>query len=227
MKTFDFPCRWLLFLLFLAGVMLAAHLGVQKAATSAGLERRLAALPDKNVLLLATLDGRELAADCLWLTADRRRLNSLSSGELVAGKSRAFYLFDAITTLDPYFYVVYLYAATFLPGPQYLRDLEGGRIILERAMARFPDQWIFPFFLGSAYYDTAGDEETAARYFTRALHTGSPPTFLVDLVGLIYRRGRGRELPASWYRQLREQCRDETLRAYLDRLLAARAGRRP
>lgn len=219
--------RWFFLLLLLSGLVLAAHLGLQETVLRAGLDRRLAALPDKRVMQLAALDGRELAADYLWLAADRRQLNSLRSGELVDGKSRAFYLFDAITTLDPYFYVVYLYAATFLPGPQYLRDLEGGRIILERAMAHFPDRWVFPFFLGSAYYDTAGDQQTAARYFTRALETGHPPTFLVDLIGLIYQRRRGSELPVAWYRRLRDQCRDETLRAYLDRLIAARSGGKP
>ncbi|MEA3241729.1 MAG: hypothetical protein U9P37_09200, partial [Pseudomonadota bacterium] len=178
----------MLLLLILLGVVFASHSGLQHEVENISLTRRLGSLPDKRVMQLASLDGRELAADYLWLTTDRRGLNTLKGVELIDGKSRAFYLFDAITGLDPWFYVVYLYAATFLPGPQYLRDVAGGRIILEKAMHSFPDRWEFPFFLGSAYYDTLGDQQTAARYFEQALKTGNPPTFLVDFIAMIYRR---------------------------------------
>ncbi len=217
--------KWLLALLIAA--VLAAHVGIQHEVERTSLARRLGSLPDKRVMQLASLDGRELAADYLWLTTDRRGLNTLKRGELIDGKSRAFYLFDAITTLDPYFYVVYLYAATFLPGPQYLRDVAGGKIILERAGQRFPDRWEFPFFLGSAYYDTLGDRQTAARYFEQALKTGSPPTFLVDFIAMIYRRERGEEMPASYFQRLRDECKNETLKRYLDDLIRARMERQP
>ncbi|MCK4378150.1 MAG: hypothetical protein KAW01_02330, partial [Deltaproteobacteria bacterium] len=160
---------------FLVFVVFIAHFGLQEVALKTTISQRLGSLPDKRVMQLFSLDGRELAADYLWLTTDRRGLNALKGAELIDGKSRAFYLFDAITELDPYFYVVYLYAATFLSGPQYLRDVAGGQIILEKARRSFPDRWEFPFFLGSAYYDTLGDKETAARYFEQALKTGNPP----------------------------------------------------
>jgi tetratricopeptide (TPR) repeat protein len=212
--------KWLLALLI--AVVFAAHVGIQHEVEQTSLARRLASLPDKRVMQLASLDGRELAADYLWLTTDRRGLNALEGGKFINGKSRAFYLFDAITTLDPYFYVVYLYAATFLPGPQYLRDVAGGQIILERAGRRFPDRWEFPFFLGSAYYDTLGDKQTAARYFEQALKTGSPPTFLVDFIAMIYRRERGEEMPVSCFQRLRQECKNETLKSYLDTLIQAR-----
>jgi tetratricopeptide (TPR) repeat protein len=214
-------------LFFLLVLVFAAHVGVQHDVEQTSLVRRLGSLPDKRVMQLASLDGRELAADYLWLTTDRRGLNALKGGELIDGKSRAFYLFDAITTLDPYFYVVYLYAATFLPGPQYLRDVAGGQIILEKAGRHFPERWEFPFFLGSAYYDTLGDKQTAARYFEQALKTGSPPTFLVDFIAMIYRRERGEEMPVSYFQRLRQECKNETLKQYLDSLIRARTERQP
>jgi len=203
-------------------VVFIAHFGLQHEVENISLARRLGSLPDKRVMELATLDGRELAADYLWLTTDRRGLNTLKGAELIDGKSRAFYLFDAITELDPYFYVVYLYAATFLSGPQYLRDVAGGKIILEKAMRRFPGCWEFPFFLGSAYYDILGDQQTAAHYFEQALKTGNPPTFLVDFIAMIYRREQGNEMPISYYRRLRDECKNETLKSYLDGLIQAR-----
>ena len=212
----------MILLLILLGVVFASHSSLQHEVENLSLARRLGSLPDKRVMQLASLDGRELAADYLWLTTDRRGLNTLKGAEVIAGKSRAFYLFDAITALDPYFYVVYLYAATFLPGPQYLRDVAGGRIILERAMHRFPERWEFPFFLGSAYYDTLGDRQTAARYFEQALKTGNPPTFLVDFIAMIYRRERGKEMPVSYYQRLRDECKNETLKNYLDNLIQAK-----
>lgn len=206
-------------LLILLGLVFVSHSAIQHEVAQTSLVRRLAGLPDKRVMQIASLDGRELAADYLWLTTDRRGLNTLKGENFIGGKSRAFYLFDAITDLDPYFYVVYLYSATFLPGPQYLRDVAGGRIILEKAMRSFPEHWEFPFFLGSAYYDTLGDKKTAARYFEQALKTGSPPTFLVDFIAMIYRREQGKEMPVSWYRRLRDECRNETLKNYLDNLI--------
>jgi len=212
--------KW--FLVLLIAAAFAAHVGIQHEVERTFMARRLSSLPDKRVMQLTSLDGRELAADYLWLTTDRRGLNTLKGAELIDGKSRAFYLFDAITELDPYFYVVYLYAATFLPGPQYLRDVAGGRIILEKAMHSFPDRWEFPFFLGSAYYDTMGDKQTAARYFEQALKTGNPPTFLVDFIAMIYRREVGEELPLSYYQRLRDECKNETLKHYLDALIQAR-----
>lgn len=212
----------MLLLLLLLGVVFAAHSGLRHEVEKISLARRLGSLPDKRVMQLTSLDGRELAADYLWLTTDRRGLNTLKGVECIDGKSRAFYLFDAITELDPWFYVVYLYAATFLPGPQYLRDVAGGRIILERAMHNFPERWEFPFFLGSAYYDTLGDRQTAAHYFEQALKTGNPPTFLVDFIAMIYRRERGKEMPISYYRRLRDECKNETLKSYLDDLIQTR-----
>jgi tetratricopeptide (TPR) repeat protein len=209
-------------LFFLLGLVFASHIGIQHEVGKTSLARRLGSLPDKRVMQLAFLDGRELAADYLWLTTDRRGLNTLKGAELIDGKSRAFYLFDAITELDPYFYVVYLYAATFLSGPQYLRDVAGGQIILERAMYSFPDRWEFPFFLGSAYYDTLGDKQTAARYFEQALKTGNPPTFLVDFIAMIYRQEQRTEMPVSYYRRLRNECKNETLKSYLDALIQTR-----
>ncbi len=209
-------------LLFLLGLVFVAHSGLQHEVEKTSLARRLGSLPDKRVMQLFSLDGRELAADYLWLTTDRRGLNTLKGAELIDGKSRAFYLFDAITDLDPYLYVVYLYASTFLPGPQYLRDVAGGRIILEKAMHSFPAHWEFPFFLGSAYYDTLGDKQTAAHYFEQALKTGSPPTFLVDFIAMIYRREQGTEMPVSYYRRLRNECENETLKSYLDALIQTR-----
>ena len=211
-----------LLLLILLGMVFVSHSGLQHEIGETSLARRLSSLPNKRVMQLTSLDGRELAADYLWLTTDRRGLNTLKGNELIDGKSRAFYLFDAITELDPYFYVVYLYAATFLPGPQYLRDVAGGRIILEKAMHSFPERWEFPFFLGSAYYDTLGDKKTAARYFEQALKTGNPPTFLVDFIAMIYRRERGEELPVSYYQRLRDECRNKTLKSYLDDLIRAK-----
>jgi len=102
-----------LLLLILLGMVFVSHSGLQHEIGETSLARRLSSLPNKRVMQLTSLDGRELAADYLWLTTDRRGLNTLKGNELIDGKSRAFYLFDAITELDPYFYVVYLYAATF------------------------------------------------------------------------------------------------------------------
>ena len=77
-------------LLILLGVVFASHFGLQHEVENISLGRRLSSLPDKRVMQLAALDGRELAADYLWLTTDRRGLNTLKGAELIDGKSRAF-----------------------------------------------------------------------------------------------------------------------------------------
>jgi hypothetical protein len=57
------------------------------------------------------------------------------------------------------------------------------------------------------------------------LKTGSPPTFLVDFIAMIYRRERGEEMPVSCFQRLRQECKNETLKSYLDTLIQAKMKR--
>ncbi|MBN2331977.1 MAG: hypothetical protein JXO49_08845 [Deltaproteobacteria bacterium] len=205
--------------------VLAAHRGIQTDWQHQTLSAQVSILPHKTVLKTLALDGRSVVADYLWLTAHRRlqQPEPLAPGE----KSREFYLFDAITDLDPSFYLVYLYGATLLAGPQYRGDRDGGEALLKKACRAFPDRWIFPFLLGMLYYEVDSRPDQAMLYFSRALETNRPPIFLVDFIALLHRRIRGQEVTMADYRQLYDRCSDETLKQYLADLMSAADGGSP
>ncbi|MBN2232503.1 MAG: hypothetical protein JW781_06760 [Deltaproteobacteria bacterium] len=191
---------------------------VLTAAPVRGGEKRLPALPHPAVLTAAAGDGRFLAADYLWLTAHRRLAEKGAgadggAGGGTAGVEPADFL-GAITDLDPWFRVVYLYAATYIAGPQYRADYDGGERLLRKACRALPRAWVFPFFLGMMEWEGRGDVPAARKWFGRALAADAPPRFLADIVALLL-NGEAGTNRAARLRQLAEGCRDAAVRDYL------------
>jgi hypothetical protein len=185
------------------------------------------ALPHPAVMTAAAGDGRYLVADYLWLSAPRYLpgMGGVAGSESDAGIAgvRAADLLGAITDLDPWFRVVYIYAATYIAGPQYLADYDGGERLLRKACRSFPRDWVFPFFLGLLEWEGRGDAAAAREWFTRALMAETPPRFLADLVVLLL-DGEGGFDRADRLRRLAGRCRDAAVRDYLFSLAAAEDG---
>ncbi|MBI4169484.1 MAG: tetratricopeptide repeat protein [Acidobacteria bacterium] len=121
-------------------------------------------LPSGRYLRAVSLGFEELLADLIYLWSIQYYGN-------YAIKDRYLYLeriySQVITELDPRYLDPYLIGALIMTAEA--RDPEMALRLLDKGIARNPDEWILPFEAGFVCYNDLSDYPRAAAYFDRAL----------------------------------------------------------
>jgi hypothetical protein len=187
----------------------AAGLALAGAVLSAGESRYPLPEPTERVLYLrsgrvaerVTLSFDSLAADLYWIRAiqhygrDRQSRRAMDRFELL------YPLLDLATTLDPYFSVVYRSGAVLLASqpPDGPGRADQAIALLEKGLARSPNQWKYATDIGFIYYwygagppAAASDSLTAARWFERAGVMPGAPSWLKPLAAVTRAQGGDR-----------------------------------
>ncbi len=114
--------------------------------------------------------------DLLWLRLlDKARHKDAEPGKV----SWEFAQLDAITSLDRNFQGAYPFGAAFLSV--FLRDAEGARILLEKWVRYYPNNWRSHYSLGYHLYFEMQQYKPAAREILTAASLEGAPTWLTSL----------------------------------------------
>ena len=157
-----------------AVLLLAMSIGVAGefgAAGRAGEAAPLLYLPSGRYLKIVSLGFDELLADVLYLWSIQYYSN-------YAIADRYLYLEriykDIISELDPHYLDPYLIGSMIMNAEA--NEPEMALRLLDRGIAKNPDQWILPFEAGFLCYQTLRDYPRAGGYFEQALRIpGVPP----------------------------------------------------
>jgi len=87
-------------------------------------------------------------------------------------KGWVFLMLDAVTKLSPKFYAPYRHGGALLSV--IVHDNEGARLIYERALSNFPNDWSLLYMAAFHYMSNLHDNEHAADYLMRAGKNGAP-----------------------------------------------------
>jgi hypothetical protein len=135
---------------------------------------------DPEYLPHMVLGQRHLAADMLWL----RLVQDIDfKSESRREKGWSFQMIDGITRLDPRFRIAYAAGATVLSV--LVQDVEGARIIFERAAKQFPSDWSLLYRAGYHYLHEVKDCVRAAELLNQAADSGAP-YWVKSLVSRLY-----------------------------------------
>lgn len=175
------------------------------------LREELRVVPRKEIVNFLCLDHRGFAADLYFIKVN------LHSGSLMwkplhfQFDSRWSYgTMDLITSLDPEYYVAYLFSGMGLIHN--FDDVRLARPILERGMKIFPESWELPFWLGYDYYVYLEEHETAGKYLWMASQKPDAPKHYLALILSVLRKG-GAYKKALWTLQaMLDETQDEGLK---------------
>jgi tetratricopeptide (TPR) repeat protein len=169
-------------------------------------------------LRLLSFGNKRLIADTLWI-------QTLLESDLEFYKGDPFnnwmYLrFSSIAELDPKFYENYLW------GGQYLSiikdDLEGAADIMNRGLAKFPDDYRLNFNQGFNYYFEMENIEKAIPYLERVENHPSAPRFITSLlIKLKHESGADPLLTIAIIKEAYDKTEDQTLKNKLAKDLYA------
>lgn len=119
---------------------------------------------------------REVFADVFWLRLiqDADHCDKpVARGELCrTEKGWVYQMLDAITKLAPKFMAPYGHGATILSV--LVGDQEGARLIFERGLNEFPNDWQLQYRAAYHTMEKLGDTKTAAELLLKAAKNGAP-----------------------------------------------------
>ncbi|MBI5137380.1 MAG: hypothetical protein HZA24_08625 [Nitrospirae bacterium] len=158
-------------------------------------------------------------ADLYWIRAIG---TAGANTETPEGTLRLYRLLDRVTLLDPDFLPPYQYGALLL-------SIRGGRPdlgdrILNRARARFPDNWEYPFYLGFNRFLYDLDFPAAADYFDQAVAVGGAPEYLGALARRFRDQRSNRAMAIDLLRRIHQVSEDPAIkRRLMERLVELEA----
>ena len=191
-------------------VGIVAGLGLAGVVLEAGDAREVLAPAMERVLYLRSgrvadrlmLSFDALAADAYWIRTiqhygrDRKSLRASGRFDLL------YPLLDLTTTLDPDFNIAYRFGAIFLaqPAPTGPGRTDQAIALLEKGLARNPNQWKYASDIGFIYYwygtgsaNATADYATAAQWFERAAALPGAPLWLRPLAAVTRVEGGDRQ----------------------------------
>ncbi len=178
--------------LLFSGIIAAnVRLSAVRAADSAQKLESMAYLPGSERIKPFMLGFNTTYAHYIWINAMIYFGDHLSSDRQFRWLTR---MIDMITRLHPHFHEAYEFAGLMIPD--YCRDPDAARIILERGMNVLGGvRWNIPFYLGMLYNRHYNDPERAALCFAEAARVPSPQSGkLARLAARFYENaGRGDE----------------------------------
>ena len=120
--------------------------------------------------------------------------------------SWSFKMLDAITTVAPRFKMPYLAGAITLSV--LVEDYEGAKIIFDRAIARFPDDWQLLYRASYHYLYDRQDLPRAAELMIQAQKAGAP-AWLALLSARLYSKAGQIEVGLATLENFRKSLTDE------------------
>jgi tetratricopeptide (TPR) repeat protein len=191
-------------------VGIVAGLGLAGVVLEAGDAREVLPPAMERVLYLRSgrvadrlmLSFDALAADAYWIRTiqhygrDRKSLRASGRFDLL------YPLLDLTTTLDPDFNIAYRFGAIFLaqPAPTGPGRTDQAIALLEKGLARNPNQWKYASDIGFIYYwygtgsaNATADYATAAQWFERAAALPGAPLWLRPLAAVTRVEGGDRQ----------------------------------
>lgn len=133
----------------------------------------------QTVFLQALSAGhKRLITDLLWI-------QTLLESDLEHYKKKdlnnwLFLRFNTISVLDPRFYENYLYGGQFLNVVK--DDLEGAKIIYEKGIGQFPNDYRLLYQTGFLYYFEAGELERGLELLSKIERHPQAPVYLPSII---------------------------------------------
>lgn len=216
--------------LFLGALRLRGAANAHLVATTA--YEDIYYLPPPGALRVAALGHDAALADLLWI---RALIYTGDEYTHLGGLRYVFAYTDALLTLDPDFRAVYHWiasAGTYQPEAITIDEVQATLAILERGVARFPDDGELAWDLGATYAFElpaflATDEERAdarlraSPHLMRAARLGAaPPWMMLSNATLLSRIGRA-ERAVEHLEEMYATVDDPSLRAQIAARIAA------
>jgi len=151
-------------------------------------QEELLYLPSGKVLHIVSLGFDQVVADIIFIKMIGYFATHNTTDHTYTW---LYHMADITTDLDPYFKFPYVFAGLLLNLEA--NQFDNARLILEKGMAVYPDDWYFPFLLGLNYFFHDGDLIRAAEYFERSNRLEGSPEYLGKLTYTLREYGQTRE----------------------------------
>lgn len=173
-------------------------------------------LVNSEILPHTVLGFKSLAADLFWI----RLVQEIDYSENKGGplsKGWTFHMLDSVTTLDPRYKIAYRAGATVLSV--LVKDVEGARIIFERGISNFPEDWPLLYRAGYHYLYEVKECKRAAELFSLAAKHGAPD-WLNSLTSRLYEKAGQFELAKAMLLDALEKFKESAIQDSLKKRLA-------
>jgi hypothetical protein len=182
------------------------------------------ALPPAGIVRALSFGYNELAADLLWIRSIGYYADHLFGDRDTRHMER--YL-DTILALDDRFAAIYRYGPSMLisgTGKRTEAEVWAAIRLLKRAARAYPDEWRYPFFLGSYYMtELAGTPEQrrawrreGAAWVHRAALLGADSPWLPALAATVYSESGQRELAIRHLQELYLTTQDPEMKLQIE-----------
>ncbi|MBN1881402.1 MAG: hypothetical protein JW885_04445 [Deltaproteobacteria bacterium] len=151
-------------------------------------QEELLYLPSGRVLHIVSLGFDQVVADIIFIKMIEYFATHNATDHTYTW---LYHMADITTDLDPYFKFPYVFAGLLLNLEA--NQFDNARLILEKGMTVYPDDWYFPFLLGLNYFFHDGDLNEAAKYFERSNRLEGSPEYLAKLTSKLREYGQTRE----------------------------------
>jgi tetratricopeptide (TPR) repeat protein len=200
------PGRFLL----ASALLLSLSIGFQAEFRAAGRGTATAPLlylPSGQYLQIASLGFDELLADALYLWS----IQYYSNYDIADRYNYLEHIYkDVITELDPRYLDPYLIGSMIMTAEA--QQPEMALRLLDKGIAKNPDQWILPFEAGFTCYQTLHDFTRAGHYFDIAMAVpGAPPIVQRFKAEMTRRAGDIRDSLQEWA-AIHDAATDEYIR---------------
>ena len=199
----------------LVALLVAGAVGLA-AVSQTALERRRAGR-DEGWSLLYLPSGRYLRASSLGFAPVVADLIYLWSIQYYGSEDSAIrydlverIYVDVIGELDPRYRDAYTLASLILSVE--VRDPERALRVLDTAMQRNPDDWLYPFEAGFIAFNQLRDYERAAGYYGRAAGLPGAPAFTRRVHAEMFNRAGDKRSSYVRWLEVYEGAEDETIR---------------
>ena len=133
-------------------------------------ETREKVLPPPEGLFLVHFGFNEVFSDLLWLTYIQQSWDCYQ--EKLCYQDWGYRVLDQASRLAPRFKALYVWGATGLSIM--LDDDYGAKVIFDRGLEQYPEDWVLNYRAGYHYMIELGDSKTAARLMNVASENGAP-----------------------------------------------------
>jgi tetratricopeptide (TPR) repeat protein len=187
------PIALLLVLLLAGGAFVGLKLHAERINRARVPGGSIIYIPSGKFLRYAALGFTNLAADVIYLWA----IQYFSNTAVPARFHYVDHVFGVIAELDPRYIDPYEIGALIAMFDA--RDPEAAFAILDRGLAKNPDQWLFPFEAGHLAMMTIKDYRVAQAYFQKVIDIpGSPEIAKRLYANAAYKQGDNKTAWETW-----------------------------
>ena len=186
-SVFSFVILIVLMTLLVAVIVpIQRHLDGEKSAWEE--HEELLYLPSGKVLHIVSLGFDQVVADIIFIKMIGYFATHNATDHTYTW---LYHMTDITTDLDPYFKFPYVFAGLMLNLEA--NQFDNARMILEKGISVYPNDWYLPFLLGLNYFFHDGDLIKAAEYFERSNSLEGSPEYLEKLTRTLREHGQTRE----------------------------------